>query len=188
MSRRLHQAVDNISQQRGTKRLFEDFIEDFLDESDFMDYFKATWHPRIGMWISALQNLPLASQEIYAAMEFYHNQLKLRLLNEKKPSMYKRVDWLIVIEGTRAKVIEELNQENAYVVWNLGSQFGICNCRWAEMGNLCEHILKVINVCRKGSSTPSISLLQYHKALNDMLHCPPHDSLIHDQAVSLAVD
>ncbi|KAM1413483.1 hypothetical protein ACFX13_026368 [Malus domestica] len=55
------------------------------------------------------------------------------------------------------------------------------------MGNLCEHILKVINVCRKGSSTPSISLLQYHKALIDMLHCPPHDSLIHDQAVSLAV-
>ncbi|KAM1601577.1 hypothetical protein EV1_025543 [Malus domestica] len=96
-------------------------------------------------------------------------------------------DCNIVIEGTRAKVIEELDQENAYVVWNPGLQFGICNCCWAEMGNLCEHILKVINVCRKGSSTPSISLLQYHKALIDMLHCPPHDSLIHDQAVSLAV-
>ncbi|KAB2611968.1 hypothetical protein D8674_020000 [Pyrus ussuriensis x Pyrus communis] len=190
-SRRLHQAVDKIYQQRGSKRLFEDFIEDFFDESDFMDFFKAAWYPRIGMWISALQNLPLASQETSAAMEFYHNQLKLRLLNEKKPSVYKRVDWLIdklgtkvhsyfwldeysekddfarywkdewasgltswrkalkipdcniVIEGTRAKVIEELDQENAYVVWNLGSQFGICNCRWAEMGNLCEHILRI---------------------------------------------
>ncbi|CAN6569920.1 unnamed protein product [Malus baccata var. baccata] len=101
--------------------------------------------------------------------------LKLRLLNEKKPRVYKRVDWLvdklgtkvhsffwldeysenddfaqywkdewasgltswrkalkilncnIVIEGTRAKVIDE---------------FGICNCHWAEMGNLCEHLLK----------------------------------------------
>ncbi|CAN6569908.1 unnamed protein product [Malus baccata var. baccata] len=211
MSRRLHQL------------LFEDFIEDFLDESDFMDYFKATCYPRIGMWISALQNFPFASQETSAAM------------NKKKACVYKRVDWLIdklgtkvhsyfwldeysekndsarnwkdewvsgltswrkalkipdcniVIEGTRAKVIEELDQENAYVVWNPGLQFGICNCCWAEMGNLCEHLLKVINVCRKGSSTPSISLLQYHKALIDMLHCPPHDSLIHDQAVSLAV-
>ncbi|KAM2017101.1 hypothetical protein EV2_048420 [Malus domestica] len=235
ISRRLHQAMDNICQQRGTERLFEDLIEDFLDESDFMDYFKATWYPRTGMWISALQNLPLASQETSAAMEFYHNQLKLRLLNEKKPCVYKRVDWLvdklgtkvhsnfwldeysekddfarywkdewasgltswrkalkipdrnIVIEGTRAKVIDELDQDRVYVVWNPGSQFSICNCRWAEMGNLCEHILKVINVCRKRSSTPSISLLQYHKALIDMLQCPPHDSLIRDHAVSLAV-
>ncbi|KAM0957648.1 hypothetical protein ACFX2I_025687 [Malus domestica] len=55
------------------------------------------------------------------------------------------------------------------------------------MGNLCAHILKVINICRKRSSTPSISLLQYHKALIDMLYCPPHDSLIRDHAVSLAV-
>ncbi|KAB2612003.1 hypothetical protein D8674_020035, partial [Pyrus ussuriensis x Pyrus communis] len=232
MSRRLHQAVDHICHQRGAERLFEDFIEDFLDESDFMNYFKATWYPRIGMWISALQNLPLASQETSAAMEFYHSQLKLRLLNEKKPTVYKRVDWLvdklvtkvhsyfwpdeysekddfarywkdewasgltswckalkipdcnIVMGGTRAKVIDELDQDNTYVVWNPGLQFGICNCRWAEMGNLCEHILIVINICQKRLSTPFISLLQYHKALIDMLHCPPHDSLIRDHAFS----
>ncbi|XP_021802802.1 uncharacterized protein LOC110755505 [Prunus avium] len=235
ISRRFHQAMDNICQQRGTEGLFEDFIEDFLDESDFMDYFKATWYPRIGMWISALQNLPLASQETCAAMEFYHNQLKLRLLNEKKPSVYTRVDWLVdklgtkvhsyfwldeysekddfarywkdewvsgltswrkalkipdsnvVMEGTCAKVINQLDQDKAYLVWNPGSQFGICNCSWAEMGNLCEHVLKVISVCRKKSAMPSISLLQYHQALIDMLHCPPHDSLIRDHAVSLAV-
>ena len=34
---------------------------------------------------------------------------------------------------------------------------------------------------------PSISIFQYHKALIDMLHCPPHDSLIRDHAISLAV-
>ncbi|KAM1061248.1 hypothetical protein FF1_025761 [Malus domestica] len=55
------------------------------------------------------------------------------------------------------------------------------------MGNLCEHILKLIYICRKRLSTPSISLLQYHKALIDMLHCLPHDYLIYDHAVSLAV-
>lgn len=190
----------------------------------------------LGKWITALQSLPLASQETCAAMEFYHNQLKLRLLNEKKPSVYKRVDWLVdklatqvhsyfwldeysekddfarywkdewvsgltswrtaleipdsnvVIEGTCAKVTDQLDQEKAYVVWNPGSQFGICNCSWAEMGNLCEHILKVISVWRKRShAVPSISLLQYHRALLDMLNCPPHDSLIRDHAVSLAV-
>lgn len=34
---------------------------------------------------------------------------------------------------------------------------------------------------------PSISIFQYHKALIDMLHCQPHDSLIRDHAISLAV-
>ncbi|PRQ35778.1 putative Zinc finger, SWIM-type [Rosa chinensis] len=236
ISRRLHQAVDNICQQRGTDGLFADFMEDFVDASDFVDYFKATWYPRIGKWTTALQSLPLTSQETCAAMEFYHNQLKLRLLNEKKPCVYKRVDWLVdklgtqvhsyfwldeysekddfarywknewvsgltswrtaleipdsnvVIEGTCAKVTDRLDQEKAYVVWNPGSQFSICNCSWAEMGNLCEHILKVISVCRKRSHpVPSVSILQFHQALLDMLHCPPHDSLIRDHAVSLAV-
>jgi hypothetical protein len=122
-------------------------------------------------------------------MEFYHNQLKLRLLNEKDPGVYQRADWLVdklgtkvhsyfwldeysgkddfsrywrdewvsgltswrkalkipdsnvVIEGRCAKVADQLNQDKAYVVWNPGSQFGICNCSWAEMGNLCEHML-----------------------------------------------
>lgn len=189
----------------------------------------------LGKWTTALQSLPLASQETCAAMEFYHNQLKLRLLNEKKPSVYNRVDWLVhklgtqvhsyfwldeysekddfarywkdewvsgltswrtsleipdsnvVIEGTCAKVTDQLDQEKTYVVWNPGSQFGICNCSWAEMGNLCEHILKVISVGRKRSHPmPSVNLLQFHQALLDMLHMPPHDSIIRDHAVSFA--
>jgi hypothetical protein len=94
-------------------------------------------------------------------MEFYHNQLKLRLLNEKDPGVYQRAYWLdeysgkddfsrywrdewvsgltswrkalkipdsdVVIEGRCAKVVDQLNQDKAYVVWNPGSQFGICN-------------------------------------------------------------
>ncbi|KAL6200792.1 hypothetical protein ACLB2K_030573 [Fragaria x ananassa] len=101
IARRLHQAVDIICQQRGTDGLFVDFMEDFVDASDFVDYFKATWYPRIGKWTTALQSLPLASQETCAAMEFYHNQLKLRLLNEKKTSVYNRVDWLVHKLGTQ---------------------------------------------------------------------------------------
>ncbi|KAB1225218.1 hypothetical protein CJ030_MR1G025749 [Morella rubra] len=236
ISRRLGQAVDNICRGLGTVGLFEDLLEDLVDESEFMDYFKAIWYPRIGSWTAALKSLPLASQETCAAMEFYHNQLKLRLLNEKGPDVFQRVDWLVdklgtkvhsyfwldeysgkddfarywkdewvsgltswrkalkipdsdvVIESRCAKVTDQLDRDKAYVVWNPGSQFGICNCGWAEMGNLCEHMFKVINLCRKrGSTMPSISLFQYHKALIDMLHCPPHDSLIRDHAISLAV-
>ena len=45
-------------------------------------------------WIQALKSLPLASQE------FYHNQSRLRLINEKDPIVYQRADWLVDKLGT----------------------------------------------------------------------------------------
>lgn len=190
----------------------------------------------LGNWTTALKDLPLSSLETSAAMEFYHSQLKLRLLNEKDGAVYQRTDWLVdklgtkvhsyfwldeyseknnfsryfkdewmsgltywrralripdsdvIIEGRIAKVTDQITRDRKFVVWNPGSQFSLCDCRWAEMGNLCEHMCKVINLCRKrGTTRPSVSLLQYQKALTDMLHCPPHDSLMRDHAVSFAV-
>ncbi|KAJ1412848.1 Zinc finger, SWIM-type [Sesbania bispinosa] len=236
ISRQLGWIVDNICRLQGTMSLFEDFMEDFIDESNFMDYFKATWHPRLGAWTNALTTIPLASQESCAAMELYHNQLKIRLLNEKDINVYQRADWLVDKLGTKvhsyfwldeysgkddfarywkhewmsgltswrkalkipntdvlmedgcAKVTDQHDRDKAYVVWNPGSMLSICSCSWAQDGNLCEHILKVLSICRnRGSTLPSISLFQYHQALNNMLHCPPFDSLIRDHAVSLAV-
>lgn len=169
-------------------------------------------------------------------MEFYHNQLKIRLLNEKDINVYQRADWLVDKLGTKvhsyfwldeysgkddfarywknewvsgltswrkalkipdtnvlmddgcAKVTDQHDQDKAYIVWNPSSMLSICDCCWAKDGNLCEHILKVLSICRSRASVqPSISLFQYHQALNSMLHCPPFDSLIRDHAVSLAV-
>ncbi|XP_038894507.1 uncharacterized protein LOC120083056 isoform X2 [Benincasa hispida] len=189
-----------------------------------------------GMWTTALKNLPLTSLETCAAMEFYHSQLKLRLLNEKDSAVYQRTDWLVdklgtkvhsyfwldeyseknnfsrywkdewmsgltywrralripdsdvIIEDGIAKVTDQITRDRKFVVWNPGSQFGICDCQWAEMGNLCDHMCKVINVCRKkGTTRPSVSLLQYQQVLTNMLRCPPHDSLIRDHAVSFAM-
>ena len=37
ISRQLGQAVDKICQGQGTVGLFEDLLDDFIDESDFMD-------------------------------------------------------------------------------------------------------------------------------------------------------
>lgn len=188
------------------------------------------------MWTSALKALPLASQETCAAMEFYHNQLKLRLLNEKNSAVYQRTDWLVdklgtkvhsyfwldeysgkddfarywkdewvsgltcwrkalmipdsdvVVEGRCAKVVDQVDREITHVVLNPGSEYGICDCSWAKLGNLCEHLFKVMGVCRsKGLSTPSISFFQYSMTLIKMLHCPPYDSLTRDHALSLAV-
>ncbi|KAL2322371.1 hypothetical protein Fmac_026750 [Flemingia macrophylla] len=236
ISGRLGWIVDNICRLQGNISLFEEFVEDFIDESKFMDYFKATWYPRIGAWINALQILPLASQESCAAMEFYHNQLKIRLLNEKEVTVYQRGDWLVdklgtkvhsyfwldeysgkddfarywknewmsgltpwrkalkipdtdvLMEEGRAMVTDQDDRDKAFVVWNTSSMLSICNCSLAQEGNLCEHILKVLSINRRrGSIIPSVTLFQYHRALNNLLHCPPFDSLIRDHAVSLAV-
>lgn len=236
MSRRLGQAVDDICKKQGSIDLFDNFMKDFVDCSDFMDYFKAVWYPRVGAWITALQTLPISGQETCAAMEFYHNQLKLRLMNEKDVGVYQRADWLVyklgtkvhsyfwldeysgkdefarywrdewlsgltswrkalnipdsdvVIEPRFARVTDQRDRDKSYVVWNPGSHFGLCNCSWGEMGYLCEHVFKVINLCReKGSISQSVCLVEYKKALFELLHCPPHDSLIRDHALSLAL-
>ncbi|KAI8028329.1 hypothetical protein LOK49_LG02G00805 [Camellia lanceoleosa] len=236
ISRRLGQAVYSICRGHGTMDLFDNFMEDFIDGADFMDYFKAIWYPRIGSWTIILKTLPLASQETCAAMEFYHNQMKLRLLNDNDSGVYQRADWLVdklgtkvhsyfwldeysgkddfarywkdewmsgltswrksfkipdsdvVMVGKCAKVVDQEDRKRAHVVFNPGTEFAICDCSWAEMGNVCEHVFKIIKVFRnKGLSLPSISMFQYNQALINMLHCPPHDSLIRDHAVSLAV-
>lgn len=46
--RRLGMVVDDICKGNGNVVLFEDCMQDFMDGSDFMDYFKAVWYPRIG--------------------------------------------------------------------------------------------------------------------------------------------
>lgn len=95
ISKHLGQAMCEICKGNGTITLIEDLMKDFSDCSDFMEYFKAVWYPRIGTWITALKRLPLASQETSAAIEVYHSQLKTRLLNEKDASVHQRLDWLV---------------------------------------------------------------------------------------------
>lgn len=48
MSRGLGEAVSSICKGHGDMNLFEAFLEDFVDCSDFLDYFMATWLPRFG--------------------------------------------------------------------------------------------------------------------------------------------
>ncbi|CAO2829941.1 unnamed protein product [Amaranthus hypochondriacus] len=95
MSKQLGQIVSEICTGHGNATLFDDFMDNFIDNSEFVEYFKAVWYPRIGFWISSLQTLPLASQEMSAMIEFYHRQMNVRVLNESDRSVYQRVDWLV---------------------------------------------------------------------------------------------
>ncbi|XP_020588249.1 uncharacterized protein LOC110030047 isoform X2 [Phalaenopsis equestris] len=101
VSRRLGEIVSNICRGFASLDAFHDFIEDFVDCLDFLDYFKGVWFSKLGAWINILKALPLASTEVSSAIECYHNQLKLRLLNEKDSNLYQRADWLFDKLGTK---------------------------------------------------------------------------------------
>jgi len=48
MSKRLGEAMSEICIGQGTVKLFDEFMKDFVDNSEFLEYFKAVWYPRIG--------------------------------------------------------------------------------------------------------------------------------------------
>lgn len=94
----------------------------------------------------------------------------------------------VVIDGQCAKVIGLSDENTAHLVWNPGSEYAICDCSWTKMGNLCEHIFKMIKFYRdEGSNTPSMSMFHYSQALINMLRCQPFDSVVRDHATSLSI-
>ncbi|KAJ4749261.1 zinc ion binding protein [Rhynchospora pubera] len=95
MSKQLGEALHSICDGTGDVGLFEAFLERFVGCAEFSDYFKATWFPRLGVWIKALRSLPSATSEVTSAIESYHHLLKIRLLNEKDQFVYQRADWLV---------------------------------------------------------------------------------------------
>ena len=51
---------------------------------------------------------------------------------------------LLVIDGDTALVTSTEHRHLRYTVHNLGSEWGVCNCVWAQRGNICKHHVKVV--------------------------------------------
>ncbi|KAL3845025.1 hypothetical protein ACJIZ3_002428 [Penstemon smallii] len=165
---------------------------------EFMDYFKATWYPRLDTWVHALKTLPLASQESCAAMELYHSQLKVRLLNEKDQSVYQRADWLVNKLDTKVHsyfwLDEYPRKEDFARYWKDEWMSG--TTAWRKSLTIPDAHVVIESKCAKvldqknqdihhsGAATPSTSMSHYSRALINMLH---FDSWARDHAVSLAV-
>lgn len=73
----------------------EEFLQVFVDQCAFMDYFKRRWLPNIELWVNGIRSLPVATPELNAAIECYHLRLKSKLFNEQYVNSWSRVDWLI---------------------------------------------------------------------------------------------
>ncbi|XP_057960007.1 uncharacterized protein LOC131152257 isoform X2 [Malania oleifera] len=99
----------------GTSSLdaIEEFMQIFVDQCAFMDYFRIQWLPRIELWVNGVRTLPVASQEPHAAIESYHLRLKSKLFNELHANPLPRVDWLI---HTLTTVLHSLYWFNQYCI------------------------------------------------------------------------
>ncbi|KAL5709574.1 hypothetical protein ACHQM5_020249 [Ranunculus cassubicifolius] len=75
--------------------IIEEFIQDFVDQTAFIQYFTDSWVPKIEMWLTCMKTLPLASQEACGAIEAYHLKLKQKLYDDSHLSALQRVDWLV---------------------------------------------------------------------------------------------
>ncbi|XVF11118.1 hypothetical protein REPUB_Repub07fG0241600 [Reevesia pubescens] len=95
MFKRLGEIVYSIWGGVNTSVALEELIQDFVDQTAFMEYFKSTWVPKIEMWLSTMKTLPLASQEASGAIEAYHVKLKTKLFDDSHLGALQRVDWLV---------------------------------------------------------------------------------------------
>lgn len=82
-----------------------------------------------------MKALPLASTEVSAALESYHTQLKLRLLNEEDSGIYQRADWLVDKLGTKVHsyywLDEYSGKENFARYWKDEWKSGLSSWRMA---------------------------------------------------------
>ncbi|KAI4378810.1 hypothetical protein MLD38_016239 [Melastoma candidum] len=93
--KRLGELVYSIWGAAETSNELGKFLEDFVDQTVFIEYFKATWVPKLEMWLSTMRCLPLASQEASSAIEAYHVKLKAKLFDDSHLGSLQRVDWLV---------------------------------------------------------------------------------------------
>ncbi|XP_073150535.1 uncharacterized protein [Henckelia pumila] len=93
--KRLGQIVYSIWGGMDLTAALEDFCLDFVDQVSFVQYFKASWIPKIEMWLSSMKTLPIASQEASGAIEAYHVKLKTKLYDDSHLGSLQRVDWLV---------------------------------------------------------------------------------------------
>lgn len=95
MFKRLGKIVYGIWGGLDTWAALEELTHDFVDQTAFIQYFKASWVPKIEMWLSTMRALPLASQEASGAIEAYHVKLKAKLFDDSHLGALQRVDWLV---------------------------------------------------------------------------------------------
>ncbi|XP_065849062.1 uncharacterized protein [Euphorbia lathyris] len=88
----------------------EEFMQVYVDQSIFIDYFKRRWLPSIELWVNGTRSLPVTGVEPLAAIESYHIWLKSKIFAEQHANLWTRIDWLIHILTTKFHSLYWLDQ------------------------------------------------------------------------------
>ncbi|RCV09907.1 hypothetical protein SETIT_2G067700v2 [Setaria italica] len=187
MAKFLGDAISSICRGSGDVELFEAFLQDFVDCSGFLDYFKALWFPRLELGTKVHSYYWL---DEYSGKDSFSRYWRSEWSSGPNPwrQGLQIPDSDVVIEGNCARVVSQKDKEKSHVVWNPGSEFALCDCSWSRNGNLCKHAIKSTKVCRdRGLAPPSLALFRYYQALANLVRCPPSDTVISDHAMAVAV-
>ncbi|PQM33427.1 uncharacterized protein Pyn_40049 [Prunus yedoensis var. nudiflora] len=180
----------------------EEFMQVFVDQCAFMDYFKSRWLPNIELWANGIRSLPVAGPEPNAAIESYHLRLKSKLFNEQYVNSWSRVDWLIhtlTTEFQSSYWLDQYSIETGYFenlrdksfstnAWYQALQIlnvdVILDEQNLQLGNLCKHVIKVAITCKSQQvARPILSAQVYRQALLTLLQNPPDDPVVLDHAI-----
>lgn len=95
-------------------------------------------------------------------------------------------DNAVIFEYDIAKVLSQKDDRTCYhTIWNPGSEFSLCDCKWAMQANLCKHVIKVNMVCQeKKEATSSLSYQSFQRVVGEILRKPLDDSVSLDLAMA----
>ncbi|KAG4156454.1 hypothetical protein ERO13_D03G176650v2 [Gossypium hirsutum] len=93
--KRLGKIVYGTWSSVNTSVALEECIQDFVDQTAFVDYFRSSWMAKIEMWLLTLKSFPLASQAASGAIEAYHVKLKTKLFDDSHLGALLRGGWLV---------------------------------------------------------------------------------------------
>ncbi|KAK6921455.1 Zinc finger, SWIM-type [Dillenia turbinata] len=150
--------------------LYEDSHPSSLQRVDWLVH-KLTTELHSGYWLDRIADDTdsfLDVREKYIASTSWHRALQIS-------------DDAVTVDDKNhlfAKVVSQNDSSITRLVWNPGSEFAFCDCKWSMQGNLCKHVIKVNMACETHQKyQPSMSFQSFKEILMTLQGKPMDDSL-----------
>lgn len=157
-------------------------------KSRVLSLLRANSHQRVDLLVHALttQFHSFYWFDQYVVETGYFENLRDRTYPWNQAVHIPDMDVLLDEENLQfAKVVSQADSSVAYTIWNPGSEFGLCDCSWSMVGNMCKHTIKVAIFCRSRQiARPLLSAQVYRDALLNLLQNLPDDPLVLEHAIS----
>ncbi|PPR97007.1 hypothetical protein GOBAR_AA23667 [Gossypium barbadense] len=206
--KRLGKIVYDTWDSVNTSVALEECIQDFVDQTAFVDYFRSSWMPKIlktklsdDSHLGALLRVDWLVHKL--TTELHSTYWLNRYADESNSFQNVKEEYIASTSWHRAlqipdsavtlddkynlfaKVASLKGSSITHIVWNPGSEFGFCDCAWSMQGNFCKHVIKVNMMCDNDKACePSMSSRSFREILMDLWKKPMEDSIILDESAA----